>query len=142
MREKLIEAVGSFKFPIESCGCTIGEYIVPYSIQEPLVDHLIASGVVVSKMETTTDEDNNVTSNTEDIYPLVIICDRYTGAYSGGKYTAWNHDLEDIPPEIDGDDVDCRNFWWGGEADKYNVGKGSTIAEAVMDLARKLPKGE
>jgi hypothetical protein len=54
MREKLIEAVGSFKFPIESCGCTIGEYIVPYSIQEPLVDHLIASGVVVSKMETTT----------------------------------------------------------------------------------------
>lgn len=48
-REKLIEAVGSFKFPIESCGCTIGEYIVPYSIQEPLVNHLIANGVVVSK---------------------------------------------------------------------------------------------
>lgn len=54
MKEKLIEAVGSFKFLIESCGCTIGEYIVPYSIQEPLVDHLIAYGVVISNSETTT----------------------------------------------------------------------------------------
>ena len=48
-KEKMIEAVGSFKFPIESCGCTIGEYIVPYSIQEPLVDHLIANGVTMQK---------------------------------------------------------------------------------------------
>ena len=48
-KEKLIEAVGSFKFPIESCGCTIGEYIVPYSIQEPLVDHLIANSVTVQE---------------------------------------------------------------------------------------------
>ena len=48
-KEKLIEAVGSFKFPIESCGCTIGEYIVPYSIQEPLVDHLIANGVTMQE---------------------------------------------------------------------------------------------
>lgn len=54
VREKLIEAVGSFKFPIESCGCTIGEYIVPYSIQEPLVDHLIANLVVISNSETAT----------------------------------------------------------------------------------------
>ena len=48
-REKLIEAVGSFKFPIESGGCTIGEYIVPYSIQEKLVDHLIANGATIQK---------------------------------------------------------------------------------------------
>ena len=48
-KEKLIEAVGSFKFPIESCGCTIGEYIVPYSIQEPFVDHLIANGVTMQE---------------------------------------------------------------------------------------------
>ena len=48
-KEKMIEAVGSFKFPIESCGCTIGEYIVPYSIQEPLVDHLIANGVTMQE---------------------------------------------------------------------------------------------
>lgn len=53
-KEKLIEAVGSFKFPIESCGCAIGEYIVPYSIQEPLVDHLIANSVVISNSETAT----------------------------------------------------------------------------------------
>lgn len=48
-REKLIEAVKSFNFPIESGGCTIGEYIVPYSIQEPLVDHLIANGVTIQR---------------------------------------------------------------------------------------------
>lgn len=137
MREKLIELLTESDILCDTCGESGSSYCI-----EAVADHLIASGVVVSKMETTTDEDNNVPSNTEDIYPLVIICDRYTGAYSGGKYTAWNHDLEDIPPEIDGDDVDCRNFWWGGEADKYNVGKGSTIAEAVMDLARKLPEGE
>ena len=48
-REKLIEAVNSFNFPIESGGCTIGAYIVPYSIQEPLVDHLIANAVTIQK---------------------------------------------------------------------------------------------
>lgn len=48
-REKLIEAVNSFNFPIESGGCTIGAYIVPYSIQEPLVDHLIANGVTIQQ---------------------------------------------------------------------------------------------
>jgi DNA-directed RNA polymerase subunit RPC12/RpoP len=61
MREKLIEAVGSFKFPIESRGCTIGEYIVPYSIQEPLVDHLIANDVTIQ-------ETGYWEWDTEDIY--------------------------------------------------------------------------
>lgn len=48
-REKLIEAVSSFNFLIESGGCAIGEYIVPYSIQEPLADHLIANDVTIQK---------------------------------------------------------------------------------------------
>ena len=73
-----------------------------------------------------------------DIYPLVIVCDRYNGTYSGGKYTAWNHCLDEIPQEIEGDDVECMGFWWGEASEKYTVGKGSTIAEAVEDLARKM----
>ena len=51
----------------------------------------------------------------DEIYPLVIIRDRYTGVYSGGKYTAWSGDVEDIlpPPEVNDDDVICMNFCVG-----------------------------
>ena len=70
-----------------------------------------------------------------DIYPLVIIKDRYTGVYSNGKYTAWNMYFEDIPREIDEDDVTCHNFWHS-----YNgiVGLGKTPNEAIDDLHKKL----
>lgn len=76
-----------------------------------------------------------------DIYPLVIVCDRYNGTYSGGAYTAWNHYVDEIPHEIEGDDVECMGFWWGDASEKYTVGKGATIEEAVADLARKIGKG-
>ena len=75
-----------------------------------------------------------------DIYPLTIVSDRYSGTYSGGVYTAWNHYVDEIPHEIEGDDGVCREFWWCGASEKYRVGKGSTIAEAVADLARKMGK--
>ena len=70
-----------------------------------------------------------------DIYPLVIIKDRYTGVYSNGKYTAWNMFFEDIPKEIDEDDVTCHNFWHS-----YNgiVGLGETPSGAIEDLRKKL----
>ena len=67
----------------------------------------------------------------EDIYPLTIIKDRYTGAYSGGQFTAWNLDFEDVPIDINGEDVDCANFW--AENDIL-VGKGNTIKEAIKNL--------
>ena len=47
----------------------------------------------------------------KNIYPLVIISDRYTGAYSRGRYTAWNCYIDEIPIEIDGDDMECYEFW-------------------------------
>lgn len=71
----------------------------------------------------------------DDIYPLVIIEDRYTGVYSNGKYTAWNMYFEDIPREIDEDDVTCRNFWHSYEE---VVGLGDTPNEAVEDLRQKM----
>lgn len=76
-----------------------------------------------------------------DIYPLVIVCDRYNGTYSGGVYTAWNQYVDEIPHEIEADDGTCSGFWWGEASEKYTVGKGATIEEAVADLARKIGKG-
>lgn len=76
-----------------------------------------------------------------EIYPLVIIRDRYTGVYSGGKYTAWSGDVEDIlpPPEAEDDDVVCMNFWYEQEKNPtYIVGKGNTVSEALADLYIKL----
>lgn len=72
-----------------------------------------------------------------DIYPLVIIKDRYTGVYSGGKYTAWNMDLEDIPQDIEEDDVSCHDFWFSYDG---VVGLGKTPNEAAEDLHRKLER--
>lgn len=72
-----------------------------------------------------------------DIYPLVIIKDRYTGVYSGGKYTAWNIYLEDIPQAIEADDVTCFTFWHSYDG---AVGLGNTPNEAVEDLRQKLGK--
>lgn len=71
----------------------------------------------------------------DEIYPLTIASDRYSGAYSGGNYTAWNLEATDIPPAIDGDDVDCHAFWL---ENKIPVGKGWTVSEALLDLYIKL----
>lgn len=73
----------------------------------------------------------------ENIYPLTIVSDRYGGSYSGGKFTAWNLDADEIPAEIAGDDVECYDFWNKNEA---TVGKGDTIREALFDLYIKLKK--
>lgn len=44
-------------------------------------------------------------------YPLTICVDRYSGAYSGGEFTAWNLDANEVPEEIHSDDVTCSLFW-------------------------------
>lgn len=67
----------------------------------------------------------------EDIYPLTIIKDRYSGAYSHGIYTAWNLDFEEIPTEINDEDVICHGFWL---ENKIIVGKGNTPIEAMHNL--------
>ena len=78
--------------------------------------------------------------NNKDIYPLTIIRDRYNGVYSKGKYLAFNTDYYDIPQEIDGDDVECFDFWYSLEPNKYIIGKGNTIEEALENLIELLAK--
>jgi hypothetical protein len=75
-----------------------------------------------------------------NIYPLVIISDRYSGAYSGGEYTVWNCYPENIPSEIFSDDNTCSHFWCC-EVDERSIfyGVGSTIQEAIDDLYFRMP---
>ena len=87
-------------------------------------------------------KDLNVKPFIEDeIYPLTIVSDRYSGTYSGGDYTAWNLFYNDLPSEIDSDDVSCYEFWNSEKCKEYVVGKGMTVSLALLDLYLKL-KGE
>lgn len=76
------------------------------------------------------------------IYPLTVCFDRYNGVYSGGLYTAWNCDSENVPTEISDDDVTCADFWSDVKNDRYNFlptfGVGSTVDEAIEDLRKKI----
>jgi len=90
----------------------------------------------------------------KNIYPLVIISDRYTGAYSRGRYTAWNCYIDEIPIEIDGDDMECYEFWDEiikngyvfkkydnfGNCKDIHIGIGETPEKAIFDLYYKLEK--
>ena len=75
--------------------------------------------------------------NSEIIYPLTIVEDRYGGCYSKGIYLAFNLEAWDVPEDVNGSDVDCVCFW-DDDAKEYAIGKGDTAQEAIDDLARKL----
>lgn len=61
--------------------------------------------------------------------------DRYTGVYSGGRYTAWYCDPWDVPSDVEESDPLCALFW-----DNYDgpVGRGDTIQGAIDDLVVSL----
>lgn len=69
------------------------------------------------------------------LYPLTIALDRYNGTYSGGIFTAWNLYPQDVPEEIDSDDVSCCVFF---ENTKIIYGRGETPENAVIDLMNRL----
>lgn len=73
--------------------------------------------------------------NKIDIYPLTIVCDRYTGVYSGGRYTAWNLQPYAVPEEIYSDDCSCADFWLDND---LVVGLGDSPESAAFDLFCKL----
>jgi len=73
----------------------------------------------------------------EKIYPCTIVHDRYCGSYSGGKWTAWQIEFNNIPDAINSDDITCDDFW-EIESECYFIGKGNTPMEAYTDLCRKL----
>ncbi len=71
-----------------------------------------------------------------DIYPLTVVVDRYNGAYSGGKWTAWNMYPECVPYGPFGDDLSCDEFWW--DEHPFPIGVGNTPDEAIRDLQEKM----
>lgn len=75
----------------------------------------------------------------DDLYPLTIVLDRYCGTYSGGKYTAWNLDASEVPPEIYSDDVTCAIFW---SKNNFQFGIGCTPENAIEDLKEKIYKNK
>lgn len=72
----------------------------------------------------------------KEIYPLTVTSDRYGGAYSGGKYIAWNLRVYDVPIDPFLDDVTCASFWYS--CCENNCAVGETIEEAVENLRKKL----
>ena len=70
------------------------------------------------------------------LYPLTVISDRYSGCYSGAKFTAWPLVYDMMPKGPDAGDIECSSFW--EDADKSLIGMGSTVQEAVNDLLDKV----
>ena len=75
------------------------------------------------------------TKDDMDIYPLTIIRDRYHESHY--EYLAFNLEAWEVPKEINNDGLDYWSFWMH-EAQKYIIGKGDTVQEALEDLKAKL----
>ncbi|MEL6348461.1 MAG: hypothetical protein AAFV53_35470 [Myxococcota bacterium] len=67
-----------------------------------------------------------------DPHDIVVDDDRYSGIYSGARFTAW----VGLPPEdIGDDDLTCRFFWEDQMAQRSaTFGRGQTEAAAILDL--------
>lgn len=79
----------------------------------------------------------DVFNHIDTVYPLTIKADRYSGVYSGGEYTAWPCDEEDIPDEVFMDDVSCAHEWGVIKSERQHVGVGCTPSVALVDLYLK-----
>lgn len=79
--------------------------------------------------------------NLEGVYPLIIVEDKYNGAYSGGKWLAFSCYPQEISNDIFGEDVECASFWSTHTMASY-IGRGANINEAVLNLSEKYQGGD
>lgn len=80
-------------------------------------------------------------NNKIDIWPLIIVNDRYGGIYSGGEWIAWHCYIDHLPRDQAGGDCECWDFW--NSYDGFPAcGKGKTIDEALQDLKKNLEERE
>lgn len=78
----------------------------------------------------------------ENQWPVTIICDRFSGAYSNGLYWAMPvlHDQIPEDPFVDGSVAD--EFWVRVDNNEvWPVGAGATPNDAVLDLIRAVEEG-
>ena len=82
----------------------------------------------------------NIKDVYKELYPLTIVMDRYSGVYSGGIFTAWNLDPDEVPEEICWDDGSVMTFFDNVREGKspFVYGIGKTPDEAAMDLYIKI----
>jgi hypothetical protein len=93
-------------------------------------------GLMIDTEITKTEKDWRKQKMKNNIYPLVVVLDRYNGTYSGGKWTAWN--LNYVPWKIDADDNECADFF---SKNTIVYGRGETPQEAIDDLKMILDCG-
>lgn len=74
-------------------------------------------------------------------WPAVVVLDRYTGAYSRGKWWAMPLDIldDEVPVDPMCGDMVCDEFWLNVRDGKYwPVGVGATPSDAFDDLVRQV----
>ncbi len=69
--------------------------------------------------------------DTDILYPVTIVEDRYNGTYSGWQWIAFNMEAIDIPQDVSGSDLAHAEFW---SKNNVVVGKGNTPTEALEEL--------
>lgn len=68
--------------------------------------------------------------------------DRYSGAYSGAQWLAFNmRESESKELDYDAGDQACQKFW-ATEANKYQIGRGNTPQAAFDDLIKQIIYGK
>jgi hypothetical protein len=70
------------------------------------------------------------------LYPLTVIADRYSGAYSGGEYVAFPLDFDEIDLAVNADDVACATFWTEEQVQAVDLGESPEAA--FQDLTEKM----
>ena len=71
------------------------------------------------------------------LYPVTLIRTRYGGIYEGGEWAAFPIHSDEIPVEVEGDDVTCAT-WWSEFG--HAVGVGASPDAALADLEEKCDK--
>lgn len=94
-------------------------------------------------------EENKITSRQDNypvlgsnlmFYPVTIVQDRYSGAYSGHEWTAWHMNAYNVPDSICSNDIDCGAFWSNINESEYadRWAGGGTPNEAYYNLLQKV----
>src|SRR5205085_8860221 len=68
-----------------------------------------------------------------DLFPIVVVEDRYSGTYSGGNWTAAPRGLDLLDSDAMADDTSAAVFWARHEVTSLDGG-GATPDAAVEDL--------
>lgn len=73
-----------------------------------------------------------------DHWTVTIAEDRYTGAYSGGKWIALRGAPHDLPKGPWADNTACQEFW--KSTSRWQIGRGDTMRDALEDLIKRNSK--